>query len=210
MFEGHNFLLFLGAAVLLNLAPGPDLFYVLSRSIAQGRRAGMLSSLGVGTGSLVHALAAALGLSAILATSALAFSVIKWVGAIYLIGIGIQALLSKQGAFTLPDEPGRAKSGWVIYTQGVLTDVLNPKVAIFFLAFLPQFVVPEGGCRAVQLITLGAIVIGIGLVWEFVVISFAARITDTLRQKRWVARWLNRTMGIVFVGLGLRLAGEKA
>ena len=209
MFSEHNFLLFLVAAILLNLAPGPDLLYVLSRSVAQGKRAGRLSSFGVCTGALVHAMAAALGLSAILATSAYAFSVVKWVGALYLIYLGLHAIFSKNGHLSFDSLEVKEQSGWAIFSQGVLTDVLNPKVAIFFLSFLPQFVDPKAGCQTVQLLVLGLIVVLIAVIWEFVVVSFAARITRVLRNNSWLTPWLNRTMGLIFIGLGVRLATEK-
>jgi threonine/homoserine/homoserine lactone efflux protein len=210
VFEFHNFYLFLGATLLLNISPGPDMVYVVGRSIAEGRRAGMFSSFGVCTGALIHAIAAALGLSVILATSALAFTLVKWAGAAYLIFMGFRALLGKNRILSFDSHEAKRQSGWAIFRQGVLIDVLNPKVAIFFLAFLPQFVDPASDHRALQLVLLGLILVLISLVWEFILICCAAGISGVLRRNQWLAGWLNKGMGAVFIGLGLRLAAEKA
>ncbi|MGD9947884.1 MAG: LysE family translocator, partial [Desulfobulbus sp.] len=133
---------FFSAALALNLAPGPDLMYVLSRTVAQGTRIGLASAAGVSTGALVHVAAAAFGLSAILATSAFAFAAVKYVGACYLFYLGIQALRSGGTKFDLKTRETKMILPWQAFRQGVLVDVLNPKVAIFFMAFLPQFVRP--------------------------------------------------------------------
>lgn len=207
--ELNDFLLFLSASILLNIAPGPDMVYIVSRSIAQGRKAGFFSSFGVCTGALVHVIASALGLSAILATSAMAFTIVKWIGAIYLIYLGLQALLSKNSSMFLNTEGIKKQNEWAIFRQGMLIDILNPKVAIFFLAFLPQFIDPSSQYRTFQIFMLGFLVILIALIWEFILVYFATKITITLRRNAWISNGLNKTMGLIFIALGLRLATEK-
>ena len=208
MISGHDLLIFLGAAILLNVSPGPDMIYIVTRTVAQGRRAGFLSSFGVCSGGLVHVAAAALGLSVVLATSAVAFTVVKYAGAAYLVYLGIRAFRSHGG---IEIEPGKVKSasGWRIYREGVLIDVLNPKTALFFMAFLPQFVAPGSGYETLQFFALGLTVIAIALVWEGFLVLVANWLTRRLRASRTVTRWLNRSLGAVFVLLGIRLALEK-
>ena len=141
MFGIHDFGLFLGAAILLNLTPGLDTAYILGRSVALGRAAGIASALGISVGTILHTCAAALGLSAILATSAVAFGAIKLLGDAYLIFLGIKMILERSGQLSLPSN-FRRRTTAAAFRQGVLTNVLNPKVALFFLAFLPQFIDP--------------------------------------------------------------------
>ena len=202
--------LFLVASLMLNLAPGPDLIFILSRSIGQGRKAGFAASFGVCSGALVHVLAAALGVSAILATSALAFMLVKYVGAAYLVWLGIKALMSKEGTLALTPGKGKAQSAWSAFRQGVLIDVLNPKVALFFLAFLPQFISHDAGQGSaqifVQTILLGLIVILIGLVVEAIFVLAAAPLGRFLRRNAKVALWLDRAFGSVLILLGAKLA----
>ena len=209
MISGHDLLIFLGAAILLNVSPGPDMIYIVTRTVAQGRRAGFLSTFGVCSGALVHVAAAALGLSVVLATSAVAFTVVKYAGAAYLVYLGIRAFRSRGG---IEIEPGRVKAagGWRIYREGVFIDVLNPKTALFFMAFLPQFVVPGSGYETLQFFALGLTVIAIALVWEGFLVLVANGLTRRLRASRTVTRWLNRSLGAVFVLLGIRLALEKS
>lgn len=209
MISGNDLMIFLGASILLNLSPGPDTFYVLTRTLAQGRRIGFLSSFGVCTGALFHVAAAALGLSIVLATSAVAFSVVKYAGAAYLAYLGIRMLLSREGLAVDPVRPAVPASGWKVFRQGILIDVLNPKAALFFMAFLPQFVVPGTGHATAQFFALGLIVIAIALVWEAVLVLFATLLTARLRANKTVSRWLNRALGGVFVALGIRLALER-
>src|SRR5256714_5923379 len=139
MFGIHDFALFISTGILLNLAPGPDTLYILGRSIAHGRRAGVASALGISVGSIFHTCAAALGLSAFLATSAWAFTFVKLAGAAYLIFLGIRALFERQPELALPAH-FKQRGAAAAFRQGVLTNLLNPKVALFFLAFLPQFI----------------------------------------------------------------------
>lgn len=199
-------LLFFSAALALNLAPGPDLIYILSHSIAGGRRIGLASSLGVCSGALVHVFASALGLSAILATSALAFSLVKYVGAAYLLYLGIQALRHAGSGFDSALRGHAPLTAWAAYRQGVLVDLLNPKVAIFFMAFLPQFVRPEHGSVPMQLLGLGVLVIAVAMLVEALLVLLAARATELIRRKRAISLWLDRTLGSILLALGLRLA----
>lgn len=198
-------LVFFSAALALNLSPGPDLFFVLSRTLAGGRRVGLASACGVCSGAVVHVAAAALGISAILATSALAFAVVKYVGAAYLLYLGIQILRSAGSASLLDVKGGPKTSAWQAYRQGVLVDILNPKVAIFFMAFLPQFVRPDHGSIAVQLLLLGVLVVMVAIVVESAAVLLAARASATLRSNRRLGQWLDRLLGSVLIMLGLRL-----
>lgn len=149
--------------------------------------------------------AAALGLSAILATSALAFSVVKYIGAAYLIYLGIQALRSKGISFDTPEKGGNA-TVWKAFKQGVLIDILNPKVAIFFMAFLPQFIRPDMGSTSAQMLYLGFLVILVAIIVEFFIVFTAAKTTNYFRNNQQSAIWLDRVLGSILIGLGIRLA----
>jgi len=196
---------FLTAAVLLNLSPGPDIAFILGHTIRSGMRSGFAALSGIWSGACLHVLMAAAGLSAILAASALAFSAIKWVGAAYLIWLGIQALRSKgEGAWI--KEAGKTLPFSRIYRQGILVSLLNPKVAIFFLAFLPQFVVEGAGPVWAQLLLHGSLIIGVAAFIEPPLILLGGRLTEALRRNRHVGLWLDRGLGALFVALGVRLA----
>ena len=201
MFGIHGFGLFLVAGVLLNLTPGPDTLYILGRSVAQGREAGIASAFGISLGSIFHTCAAALGLSAILATSALAFVAIKVLGGAYLVFLGIKMILDRRRELTLPSN-FRRRTTLAAFRQGVLTNLLNPKVALFFLAFLPQFIDPASNMKIAAFMTTGTI-------WCLVLAWFASSFSKRLRNNETVAQWLNRTAGAIFVFLGLRLATAK-
>ncbi len=206
MIDLHYWLVFLGAALALNLSPGPDLIYVLSRTVAQGTKVGMASAAGVWTGAFVHVLAAAFGLSAILMTSAEAFTVVKHIGAAYLIYLGIQALRSRGTTvdFSVNQSPGMSPAQ--AYRQGVLVDVLNPKVAVFFMAFLPQFVRPGHGHPSLQLVVLGALIIVVAVPVETLFVMAASRTTRFFRSHPGASVWLDRLLGTILITLGLRLA----
>ena len=199
-------LLFFSAAFAINISPGPDMIYILSKTIAEGRKIGIATSIGVWSGALVHVLAAALGLSAILAASAVAFSVVKYVGAAYLVYLGIQALRSKGETFDLSTNRGAQITAWKAFRQGALVDILNPKAAIFFMAFLPQFIRPELGHNSAQIFMLGVLVIVVAIPVELFVVLTADRTTNYLRKNRRFSIWLDRVLGSVLIGLGLRLA----
>jgi threonine/homoserine/homoserine lactone efflux protein len=211
MIDFHTYLLFVGAVIVLVIAPGPDMAYMLARTVAQGRRAGILAAVGINVGAYVHVAASVLGLTAILASSAIAFAVVKWIGAIYLIWIGMQGILSKSGAIALANNPSSSLSYKKIFWQGFLSDVLNPKVAIFFLAFLPQFVDLHHESLSVtqQLLVLGVTSNVVALTLNILLVCLAGAATVVLRRNEKVVAWLNRTAGAVFVWLGVRLSTEK-
>ena len=208
MFGIHGFGLFLAAGILLNLTPGPDTVYILGRSVAQGREAGVASALGICLGSIFHTCAAALGLSAILATSALAFAAIKLLGGGYLIFLGIKMLLDRRRQLSLPSS-FRRRTTMAAFRQGILTNVLNPKVALFFLAFLPQFIEPASNMKVAAFLALGLTFVTTGTIWCLVLAWFAAVFSERLRANEAVGQWLNRTAAALFVFLGLRLATTK-
>jgi RhtB (resistance to homoserine/threonine) family protein len=205
MFGIHDFGLFLCAGVLLNLTPGPDTIYILGRSVAHGRRAGVASALGICVGSIFHTCAAAFGLSAFLATSAWAFSAVKLAGAAYLIFLGVRALLHREDELHVAakfeqNDPVAA------FRQGILTNVLNPKVALFFLAFLPQFIDSATPSKMAAFLVLGLTFVTTGTIWCLVLAWFAAAFSARLRGNTTVAAILNRAVGSLFIFLGLRLA----
>jgi len=198
--------LFIVSGLLLNIAPGPDSLFIMARSATQGWRAGFVACWGVGSGVFVHVFAAALGLSALLATSATAFAVVKIVGAAYLAWIGLQMLRAKAEAPRAAAAEPRAIAYRDIFRQGLLTNVLNPKVALFFLAFVPQFIAPDAASKPLAFIMLGAIFDVNGMLWCHALALFTAFASRRLRVGASAARWLNRTLGAVFVALAARLA----
>ena len=208
MFGIHDFGLFLTAGILLNLTPGPDTAYILGRSIAQGREAGIASALGISLGSIFHTCAAALGLSAILATSALAFGAIKLLGGAYLIFLGIKMILDRRKQLSLPSNFRQQTTG-AAFRQGVLTNLLNPKVALFFLAFLPQFIDPASNMKIPAFVMLGLTFVTTGTIWCLILAWFASVFSERLRSNERISQWLNRTAGALFVFLGIRLATAK-
>jgi len=196
---------FFTAAVLLNISPGPDMAFILGHTMKSGTRAGFSAVFGIWTGACIHVLLVAFGLSAILAASAIAFSTVKWVGAIYLVWLGIQALRSKgEGGFV---RAAGETLGWRrIYRQGVLVSLLNPKVAIFFLAFLPQFVVEGAGPAWLQLAVHGGLIIVVAFFIEPPLILAGGRLADLFKNNTKIGLWLDRGLGALFVALGVRLA----
>jgi RhtB (resistance to homoserine/threonine) family protein len=208
MFGIHDFGLFLAAGILLNLTPGPDTAYILGRSTAQGREAGIASALGICVGSIFHSCAAALGLSAILATSAVAFAAIKLLGGAYLIFLGIKMLLDRRRRLSLPSN-FRRRTTIAAFRQGVFTNVLNPKVALFFLAFLPQFIDPASNMKVFAFLMLGLTFVTTGTIWCLILAWFASAFSERLRTNETIGQWLNRAAGALFVFLGLRLATAK-
>jgi RhtB (resistance to homoserine/threonine) family protein len=208
MFGIHDFGLFLAAGILLNVTPGPDTVYILGRSIAQGREAGIASALGICIGSIFHSCAAALGLSAVLATSAIAFAAIKLLGGAYLIFLGIKMLLDRRRQLSLPSN-FRHRTTIAAFRQGVFTNVLNPKVALFFLAFLPQFIDPASNMKVFAFLMLGLTFVTTGTIWCLILAWFASAFSERLRTNETIGQWLNRAAGALFVFLGLRLATAK-
>jgi threonine/homoserine/homoserine lactone efflux protein len=206
----HAYLLFVGASIVLVIVPGPDMIYMLSRCIAQGRRAGVMAAIGFNLGGYIHLTAAVLGLSAILATSSVAFTTVKWVGAAYLVYLGIAAMCSRRGPLVLTTAGPPNREDWTILRQAFLSDVSNPKVAIFFLALIPQFVNPIVSHPTLQILLLGVTVNVIALSINLALVYGSASVTSALRRNARLAGWLQKTMGAMFVALGLRLATEKA
>jgi threonine/homoserine/homoserine lactone efflux protein len=202
MFDSATLITFLVASVAIIIAPGPAQALVLTRAIGEGRAAGAMTAVGLNVGTLAHAFAAALGLSAILTTSAVAFGVVKYVGAAYLIYLGIRALRAKD------DEPERANGvrPGAIFWRAVMTGALNPKVAVFFLAFLPQFVAPERGSAFWQFVILGSILAALDVIYELILVWAAGALRGLVLRSRRFAQWRRRVTGAALIGLGARLA----
>ena len=200
--------LFIVSGLLLNITPGPDSLFIMARSATQGWRAGFVACWGIGTGVFVHVFAAALGLSALLAASATAFTVVKVIGAAYLVWIGMGMLRARAAVESAPAADGapRAIACRDIFRQGFLTNVLNPKVALFFLAFVPQFIAPDASSKPLAFIVLGVIFDINGMLWCHSLALFTAFASRRLNVGATLGCWLNRTMGAVFVALGARLA----
>jgi len=214
MFGTTSLPLFVVSGLLLNFTPGPDTLYILGRTATHRFKGGALAALGIGAGTLVHTFAAAAGLSALLAASATAFTAVKWIGAAYLAYVGITMLMTRTAkpvaaesrASPLPQEAAQASLRQV-FVQGFLTNVLNPKVALFFLAFLPQFVDPHAPSKALAFVFLGIVFNVNGTLWNLLVAWSAAHIANRIASGgRSIAVWLNRAIGALFVYLGIRLA----
>ena len=204
--EKTAFLTFLVAALALNFAPGPDMLYVIGRSVGQGRKAGVVSSLGIATGGWVHTILAAVGVAALLRSSPMAFNVVRYAGAAYLLYLGAKMIIQRSRLETqqLPSE-----SLTNIFRQGVITNVLNPKVALFFLAFLPQFVDARRGSVALQILFLGVVFNLGGTLVNLGVAYAGGTLGDLLRRSprfALVQKWFT---GMVFIGLGARLAWQR-
>jgi threonine/homoserine/homoserine lactone efflux protein len=198
---------FIGAGLLLNITPGPDVLYIVGRSIGQGRLAGLVSVLGISAGCLFHVMSAALGLSALMLALPLAYDAVRYAGAAYLVWLGVRALVSTSSPLHVQRvEPERLRR---VFRQGVVTNVLNPKVALFFLAFLPQFTDPARGPVSLQIALLGLVFIGNGTIICIGYALAASWLGEWLKLRYDVATWLNRGMGGLFVGLGVRLALES-
>jgi threonine/homoserine/homoserine lactone efflux protein len=200
--------LFMITGLLLNMVPGPDTLYIVGRTVAQGRRAGILSALGISGGCFIHTLAAAVGLSAILVTSAKAFMVVKFCGAAYLIYLGGQMIWAsrKEGQGEPVLIPARGRT---IFAQAVLTNVLNPKVAVFFLAFLPQFVSNTAQNTFLPFLFLGLVFIVNGTIYCLLLVLFASTLMRKFKASQRMATFLKRVTGGLFVGLGVKLAVER-
>lgn len=203
-------LMFIAAGWLLNLTPGPDVLYIVSSALKSGVRAGIVAALGIVSGCFVHVFAAALGVGALLATSATAFTVLKWAGAAYLVWMGIRLLLAKGGGSAIVPVGVRLEAVavdlWRVYRQGFLTNVLNPKVALFFLAFVPQFIAPGTQDKVTTFLLLGLIFnlnslpINFGYAW---LAGWASRRVGAVQR---AMHWMDRAAGVMFVGFGLRLS----
>ena len=201
----HDYWLFVLAGVLLNLTPGQDTFYILGASIAQGRRVGIASALGICSGCVVHTLAAAAGLSAILATSATAFVVVKLAGAAYLIYLGVRYIVTRHHDLAVSPAT-MSRDAWKAFRQGVITNVLNPKVALFFLAFLPQFIDRESPEKIAAFVALGLTFVATGTAWCLFLAVGAASVRRFFAGHPKAFMRLSQFAGGLFVLLGLRLA----
>ena len=195
------------AVVILELSPGADMAFMLGQTVRNGRKAGFAALFGSLVATYFHIAMAAIGLSAVIATSAVAFSIIKWVGVIYLIWLGLQAFKSSKKVKT--EETVRSTETKSIFLQGMLICALNPKVAIFFLAFLPQFVVQGMGPVSLQLLLHGTLLVLVGLLLQSPLILMGSRIASTLRGNKNLRTWLDRCLGALFFTLGIRLAMSK-
>jgi threonine/homoserine/homoserine lactone efflux protein len=242
MFDSHRFLLFFAAALLLALTPGPGIFYVLARTLAGGRREGFQSSIGTFFGGLFHVFAAALGVSAILAASAVAFHTVKYAGAAYLIFLGIKMIRSRNVPIpensasqttappTVSATPGKSSRSnpnsefgvsvplWQnpsslcpnAFRQGILTEALNPKTALFFLSFIPQFIAPERGHIFLQFATLGILSVGLNTAADLLVVSLAAPLERKLKSSPTFRSRQRTASGLGMIGLGAYLAISDA
>ena len=210
--DAHNLLLFVFAGLLLNLTPGPDVLYIVSNALRSGTRSGVVAGLGITAGCFVHVFAAAVGVGALLATSATAFNVLKWAGAAYLLWVGARLVFARGTSMSL-DVPARDASAgdqqrtslWQVFRGGFLTNVLNPKVAIFFLAFVPQFIAPDTEHKALAFVLLGTLFnansVAVNSGWA-IAAAWMARHGAVQRGMH----WLDRAAGAMFVAFGLKLA----
>jgi len=196
--------LFIAAAAVLVVIPGPNTLYIIARSVQQGRLAGIISSLGVQVGTLVHVAAAALGLSALLLSSAVAFNAVKYLGAAYLLYLGIKTLLTREKVVKVGEAGNRSLSG--AFGQGVVVNVLNPKSALFFFAFLPQFVDPQRGSTALQIFLLGGIMMLLGAASDSIYAILAGSLGNSMRQNLKFLRFQRYFAGTVYIALGAATA----
>jgi threonine/homoserine/homoserine lactone efflux protein len=207
----HALWLFVLSGLLLNITPGPDTAYIIGRSIQLGWRGGAAAALGIGCGCLVHVFGAAIGLSALLMASSAAFAVVKLIGAAYLLYTGVRMLLSRPPEMAADSAmASRVTSLRQVFWQGALTNALNPKVALFFLAFLPQFVDADAPHKALAFLLLGLIFVFNGTLWCLGVAAFAARAASRIRASGRALLWINRVLGGLFVYLGVRVAMLQA
>jgi threonine/homoserine/homoserine lactone efflux protein len=213
MFPNHtSLLIFVSTAALLLAIPGPAVLYIVGRSIGQGRNAGLVSALGIGVGTLVHTAAAAVGLSALLVSSATAFSVVKYLGAAYLVYLGIQRLRSKESLAAASDTSAPRVTLARVFSQGIVVNVLNPKTALFFFAFLPQFIDPARGHVATQILSLGILFAIMGTTSDSLWALFSGSVAGWLRgNQRWMRNERYVTGGILIsLGVATALAGSSA
>jgi threonine/homoserine/homoserine lactone efflux protein len=205
----HDFLTFLVAGIALNLIPGADTIYIIGRSVSQGKKAGIVSALGINTGSFFHTLAASFGLSAILSSSSLAFLAVKYIGASYLVFLGIQMFRAAPLSTRSNNIKQENRALWAIYRQGIITNLSNPKVALFFLAFLPQFISPENQYGILPFLTLGSVFIFTSTCWCFFIVYSTTVLTRKIQKVAVSRNLLKKITGTVFISLGIKLAYEK-
>jgi len=205
----HHYWLFITTAIVLVLTPGQDTFFIIGRSLASGRPAGIAAALGITAGSIGHTVLAALGLSALLATSPYAFMAVKFAGAAYLLYIGIRALLSRSNGLPGTETANPDDGRWAAFRQGIVTNLLNPKVALFFLALMPQFISADSTNKVGAFLFLGASFMTLGLLWCLVLAIGAARLRSAFLRRPSLASVLNKIAGSMFIALGLRLATAR-
>jgi RhtB (resistance to homoserine/threonine) family protein len=209
MYGIENYLGFIIAGVLLNLTPGADTMYILTRSISQGRRAGIYSVLGITTGGLIHTILAALGLSIILAKSAFAFNTVKYIGVAYLVYLGVKMIIERNQLFDNSTQKIESTDLFKIYRQGLLTNVLNPKVALFFLSLLPQFINPHYANGPIPFLILGVTFMTTGTIWCLILAYSASLITKTLRNNDSIGKIMQKISGFIFIGFGIKILTDK-
>ncbi|MTI29669.1 LysE family translocator [Xanthovirga aplysinae] len=209
MYGISDFETFVIAGILLNITPGSDTMYILGRIISQGKTAGILSALGISTGGLIHCISAVLGLSVILTKSAIAFGIIKYLGVIYLVFLGIKSLTTKPTQDFEIKEKEQDNNPIKIYISGIFTNIFNPKVAIFFLAFLPQFIDSRATQSPLPFIILGITFLFTGTIWCLTLAFFAAKLSDKIRRNYKIKNWLDKITGLMFIMLGIKLAFAK-
>ncbi|PWT94709.1 MAG: LysE family translocator [Bacteroidetes bacterium] len=202
----NNFLLFAFASLMLNITPGNDMMYVASRSMGQGIKAGIVSALGITAGCMVHIAAAFVGLSAIIAKSAIAFDIIKYLGAAYLVFLGIKSILKKSSNIFKGTDEIKKESYWLIFRQGAVTNILNPKVALFFLAFFPQFINLKSGHPQNQILLLGTWFNFSGLVVNAAVAILFGKLGNWLSKSPTFIKWQEKITGLVLLALGIKVA----
>lgn len=205
----ENFPFFIVASLIFVLTPGIDTVFVLNKSISQGKRAGIYASIGINSGILFHTVFAALGLSMIVAKSAVAFSTIKYIGAAYLVYLGIKAIFSKESKLNFNHNAGQDISDWKNFKIGFITNVLNPKVALFFLSFFPQFISKEYIGTPLPFIILGITHAVFGLIWFLLLSYFSAMFSYKLKENPKFNYFLNKFSGIVYILLGVKVALTK-
>jgi RhtB (resistance to homoserine/threonine) family protein len=201
-----HFETFLITGILLNLTPGNDTFFILARSIGEGRKAGIISALGIGSGCIVHTILAALGLSFIIAKSILLFNIIKYAGAAYLLYMGYKMLNNRGRLSASAISQSNTVDYFKVYRDGIVTNVLNPKVALFFIAFLPQFIDPTTPNTILPFLALGATFITTGTIWCLLLASFASAIFSKLKSNEKIAFYINKVCGFALIGLGIKVA----
>jgi threonine/homoserine/homoserine lactone efflux protein len=207
MFTFATLSTFIIIVIGLFLIPGPAVLLTATRTVQGGRQAGIMAGLGIATGDLIHTLFAAVGLSAILMTSSMAFQVVKYAGAAYLLYLGIRAILEKPVDPTLPEVA--PKSSLRAYGEAILVEVLNPKTALFFLAFLPQFVHPESGASFVQFLVLGLIFVTMSVMYTTLIAVSVRLLGRLVKRVPWMGRWSGKLVGAIYIGLGLKVAFQS-
>lgn len=208
MFDIVSFQLFLITVLIICMTPGIDMMFILNRSISQGRDAGIYSALGVSVGAVVHTILSGLGLSVILQTSVVLFTIIKIVGAVYLIYLGIQMFISKQSSISIKKTVYQSRRK--LFVQGVITNVTNPKVALFFISFIPQFISVDNQYGPIPFLILGSIFAVMGAITSFIIAIFSSSLTTKLRENIVAEKIINKISGAVFVILGISLFGTKS